>query len=286
MPALERSLRRKLAKAIGQAIAEFAMIAEGDRILCAVSGGKDSYVLHELLADLVRRAPVRFELIAVNIDQGHPGYPREVLSDYMAAQGQSFHMVSEDTYSIVKSKIPEGKTTCSLCSRLRRGILYSTARELGCNKIALGHHRDDVIVTLMLNLMFAGQLKAMPPKLQNDAGDLIVIRPLAYCAEDDIARYAQLRAYPIVPCGLCAEQESQRARVSALLAELERDNPGLRGSMLTAMGNVKPSHLLDTSLLEALGLEHAVERHDEESRDQQQSTQQQLAQLGPGPNRA
>ncbi len=286
MPALERSLRRKLAKAIGQAIAEFAMIAEGDRILCAVSGGKDSYVLHELLADLVRRAPVRFELIAVNIDQGHPGYPREVLSDYMAAQGQSFHMVSEDTYSIVKSKIPEGKTTCSLCSRLRRGILYSTARELGCNKIALGHHRDDVIVTLMLNLMFAGQLKAMPPKLQNDAGDLIVIRPLAYCAEDDIARYAQLRAYPIVPCGLCAEQESQRARVSALLAELERHNPGLRGTLMTAIGTVKPTHLLDTSLLEALGLEHAVERHDEESRDQQQSTQQQLAQLGPGPNRA
>ncbi len=265
MTAAERPLRKKLARAVGQAIAEFAMISDGDRILCAVSGGKDSYVLHELLSDLQRRAPVRFDLIAVNVDQGHPDYPRELLHDYMSERGQRFHMVSEDTYSIVKSKIPEGKTTCSLCSRLRRGILYTTARKLGCNKIALGHHRDDIIVTLMLNLMFAGQLRSMPPKLLNDAGDLIVLRPLAFCAEDDIARYAQLRGYPIIPCGLCSGQANQqRQKVSALLAELEGLHPGLRGSMLSALRNVKPSHLLDTSLLRALGLEHALELPDSE----------------------
>jgi tRNA 2-thiocytidine biosynthesis protein TtcA len=236
-------------------MADFAMIEDGDRILCAVSGGKDSYVMHELLVDVQRRAPVRFELIAVNVDQGHPGYPREVLHDYMRAGGHRFEMVAEDTYSIVKAKVPEGKTTCSLCSRLRRGILYSLARTMGCNKVALGHHRDDAITTLMLNLFFSGQLKAMPAKLVNDAGDVVVVRPLIYCAEDDIQTYATARAYPIIPCVLCGEQANmQRRTVSDMLASLEQQHPNLRATMLAALRNVRPSHLLDASLWQRLGL--------------------------------
>lgn len=250
-----RKLRARLGKAVGQAIADFSMIAEGDRILCAVSGGKDSYVMHELLVDLTRRAPVRFEVLAVNVDQGHPGYPREVLHAYMARGGHAFRMVREDTYSVVKAKIPEGKTTCSLCSRLRRGILYTTARELGCNKVALGHHRDDIVTTLMLNLMFAGQLKAMPPKLVNDEGDLTVIRPLAFCAEDDIASFAAERGYPLIPCVLCGEQsDMQRRTVSAMLASVEQTHPGVRQRMLAALRNVRASHLLDAGLWARLGL--------------------------------
>jgi tRNA 2-thiocytidine biosynthesis protein TtcA len=247
--------RLRLNKSVGTAIADFSLIADGDRILCAVSGGKDSYVMHELLADLEQRAPVKFSMIAVNVDQGHPGYPRERLHDYMRAGGHDFRMVHEDTYSIVKAKVPEGKTTCSLCSRLRRGILYSLAREMGCNKIALGHHRDDAITTLMLNLMFSGSLKAMPPKLINDAGDVVVLRPLIYCAEDDIRAYAEERAYPLIPCVLCGEQPNmQRRVVSDMLAELDRKNPGVRASMLAALRNVRPSHLLDDDLWKQLGL--------------------------------
>ncbi len=254
----ERRLRERLNRALGRAIADFDMIEDGDRVLCAVSGGKDSYVLHELLVNLERRAPVRFEVIAVNIDQGHPGYPGERLTDYMAAHGYAFHMVREDTYSVVEAKIPEGKTKCSLCSRLRRGILYSLARELGCNKIALGHHRDDVITTLMLNLMFQGTLKAMPPKLTNDAGDVVVLRPLAYCAEDDLRAYATLRGYPIIPCDLCGSQPNhQRRVVSDMLAELDRRHPGVRESMLAAVGNVRPSHLFDRHLTSSAATERA-----------------------------
>ncbi len=253
-------LRKKLGRAVGRAIADFAMIEEGDRILCAVSGGKDSYALHELLADLERRAPVAFEMVAVNVDQGHPGYPRERLHDYMAAGGHRFRMVREDTYSVVKAKIPEGKTTCSLCSRLRRGILYSLAREMGCNKIALGHHRDDAITTLMMNLLFSGALKAMPPKLVNDQGDVVVIRPLAYCAEDDLRAYADERGYPIIPCVLCSGQPNlQRRIVGELLAGLDAQHPGVRDSMLAALGNVRATHLFDGELWRRLGLPLATE---------------------------
>jgi tRNA 2-thiocytidine biosynthesis protein TtcA len=253
-------LRRKLAKSMARAIADFEMIADGDRIMCAVSGGKDSYGLHELLVDLQKRAPVRFEVIAVNIDQGHPGYPGHLLTDYMAAHGHAFTMVAEDTYSIVTDKIPAGKTYCSLCSRLRRGILYRLARELGCTKIALGHHRDDAITTLMLNLIFSGQLKAMPPKLVSDDGDNVVIRPLIYCAEDDLGAFAVEQAFPIIPCDLCGSQDNlQRKQVSRLLAELDERYPGARRNMLAALGNVRPSHLFDSGLWKQLGLEVAHE---------------------------
>jgi len=253
-------LRKKLAKAMSRAIADFDMIQDGDRILCAVSGGKDSYALHELLLDLKKRAPVRFEVIAVNIDQGHPGYPGHLLTEYMAANGHPFRMVAEDTYSIVTDKIPEGKTYCSLCSRLRRGILYRLAREMECSKIALGHHRDDALATLMLNLVFAGQLKAMPPKLISDAGDNVVIRPLIYCAEDDLVAFSDERKFPILPCDLCGSQENmQRKAMTRLLADMDVRFPGTRQNMLAALGNVRPSHLFDKGLWKRLGLEVAVE---------------------------
>lgn len=245
---------------MGRAIADFSMIADGDYVMCAVSGGKDSYALHTLLTDLVRRAPIRFRVIAVNIDQGHPGYPGHLLTDYMAAGDHAFRMIAEDTYSIVTEKIPEGKTYCSLCSRLRRGILYRIARELGCTKIALGHHRDDAIVTLLLNLVFSGQLKAMPPKLISDDGDNVVIRPLIYCAEDDLAGFAADRAFPIIPCDLCGSQDNlQRKAIGRLLAELEARCPSARENILAALRNVRPSHLLDKDLWAKLGLEVAVE---------------------------
>jgi tRNA 2-thiocytidine biosynthesis protein TtcA len=253
-------LRKKLGKALARAVSEFHMIAEGDRILCAVSGGKDSYAMHALLAELAKRAPVRFSVLAVNIDQGQPGYEGHRLRDYMAAHGHEFRMVSEDTYSIVTDKIPAGKTYCSLCSRLRRGILYRLATELGCTKIALGHHRDDAITTLMLNLVFAGQLKAMPPKLVSDDGRHVVIRPLIYCAEADLAAFAAEQAFPILPCDLCGSQENlQRKAVSRLLADLEERAPGARRSMLAALRNVRPSHLFDQGLWSQLGLEVARE---------------------------
>jgi tRNA 2-thiocytidine biosynthesis protein TtcA len=261
-------LRRKLAKALGRAVADFDMIAEGDRILCAVSGGKDSYALHALLVDLRRRAPVRFEVVAVNIDQGHPGYPGHLLADYMEQGGHPFRMIAEDTYSIVTEKIPAGKTYCSLCSRLRRGILYRVAREMECTKIALGHHRDDAVTTLMLNLIFAGQLKAMPPKLVSDEGDNVVIRPLIYCAEDDLAAFAAEERFPIIPCDLCGSQENlQRKAVSRLLAELDERCPGARRNMLAALGNVRPSHLFDKGLWKKLGLEVAREMDEAPSQE-------------------
>jgi tRNA 2-thiocytidine biosynthesis protein TtcA len=262
----EARLEKRLGRAMAKAIDDFQMIAEGDRILVAVSGGKDSYTLHHLLAALAKRAPVSFSLVAVNIDQGHPGYPGHLLTDYMREQGHDFRMVHEDTYSIVTDKVPEGKTYCSLCSRLRRGILYRLATEMGCTKIALGHHRDDTLVTLLLNLFFAGQMKAMPPKLVSDDGAHVVIRPLVYCAEEDIAAYAAEKAFPILPCDLCGSQQNlQRKIVGNLLGTMEREHPGIRASMLAALTNVRPSHLLDKDLWKKLGLEVAREEVESET---------------------
>jgi tRNA 2-thiocytidine biosynthesis protein TtcA len=251
------TLEKKLSRSLGRALADFSMIADGDRILVAVSGGKDSYTLLHLLRSLQKRAPVRFELKVVNIDQGHPGYPADRLREYMAREGYDFTMIHEDTYSIVTEKIPAGKTFCSLCSRLRRGILYRVAKELGCTKIALGHHRDDVLQTLLLNLFFAGQLAAMPPKLMAQEGN-VVIRPLVYCAEEDIAAFAAAEGFPILPCDLCGSQDGlQRKIVGAMLNDLEARTPGTKASMLAALQNVRPSHLLDRELWSRLGLEAA-----------------------------
>jgi tRNA 2-thiocytidine biosynthesis protein TtcA len=253
-------VQQKLARAMGRAIADFELIADGDRIMVAVSGGKDSYTLLHLLRDAQRRAPVRYELKVVNIDQGHPGYPAQRLTDYMAHEGYDFTMVAEDTYSVVKENIPEGKTFCSLCSRLRRGILYRVAREYGCNKIALGHHRDDALQTLMLNLFFAGKLGAMPAKLLADSGRQIVIRPLSYCAESDIRAFSDEQQFPILPCDLCGSQENlQRKVVGKMLDDLELKHPGVKHSMLGALGNVLPTHLLDRRLTGQLGLSTASE---------------------------
>jgi tRNA 2-thiocytidine biosynthesis protein TtcA len=253
------ALERKLSRALGRAVTDFSMIDDGDRVMVAVSGGKDSYTLLHLLRALQRKAPVRFELKVVNIDQGHPGYPADRLRDYMAREGYDFTMIEEDTYSIVTDKIPAGKTYCSLCSRLRRGILYRVAREMGCTKIALGHHRDDALQTLLLNLFFAGMLASMPPKLVSQEGQ-VVIRPLVYCAEEDIAAYAREVKFPILPCDLCGSQDNlQRKIVGSMIDELEAKHPGLKQSMLAALQNVRPSHLLDRGLWSRLGLEAARE---------------------------
>ena len=252
-------LEKKLSRPMARAIADFDMIAEGDRILVAVSGGKDSYTMLHLLRELQRRAPVNFELKVVNIDQGHPGYPAQTLKDFMAREGYDFTMIEEDTYSIVKEKIPAGKTTCSLCSRLRRGILYRVATDLGCSKIALGHHRDDVLQTLLLNLFFAGQLGAMPPKLLADNGQHVVIRPLVYCAEEDVRVFSDAQAFPILPCDLCGSQENlQRKMVGKLIDDLEMKTPGIKSSMLAALQNVRPTQLLDRDLWRALDVGPAM----------------------------
>ena len=254
------AVERKLSRAMARAMADFDMIQDGDRIMVAVSGGKDSYTMLHLLRSLQHRAPVRFELKVVNVDQGHPGYPGHVLREYMAREGYDFRMVEEDTYSIVTEKIPAGKTFCSLCSRLRRGILYRVATELGCNKIALGHHREDVLQTLLLNLFFAGKLATMPPKLVADDGQHIVLRPLVYCAEEDIRTFADHAKFPILPCDLCGSQDNlQRKQVGRMLDDLEAKQPGIKAIMLAAVRNVRPSHLLDTRLWKALGLEAARE---------------------------
>ncbi len=248
-------LERRLAKDMGRAIGEFSMIEAGDKVMVAISGGKDSYTMLHLLRRFQKAAPIDFELVAVNLDQGHPGYPVDTLRSYLEAEGYPHKIVFEDTYAVVTSKIPEGKTYCSLCSRLRRGILYTLAQDLGCTKIALGHHRDDVLATLMLNLVFAGQLKAMPPKLKSDDGRNTVIRPLVYAAEDTIARFAELQGFPILPCDLCGSQENlQRKQMQRLLNDMEANNPGTKVSMLAALRNVRASHLLDAGLWRKLGL--------------------------------
>jgi tRNA 2-thiocytidine biosynthesis protein TtcA len=253
------SIERRLSRGLARAITDFAMLEDGDRVMVCVSGGKDSYTMLHLLRELARRAPIRFELVVVNVDQGHPGYPADRLRKYMREEGYDFHMIEEDTYSIVTEKIPEGKTYCSLCSRLRRGILYGAAKRLGCTKIALGHHRDDILQTLLLNLFFAGQLASMPPKLMAQ-DDHVVIRPLAFCAEEDITAYAKEKAFPILPCDLCGSQDNlQRKIVGQMLNDLEEKHPGIKAVMLAATQNVRASHLLDKGLWQKLGLSAASE---------------------------
>ncbi len=248
-------LRGRLEHQVGQAIADFNMIEEGDSVMVCLSGGKDSYALLDILLTLRKRAPIDFRIVAMNLDQKQPGFPAEVLPNYLKSLGVEHHIETQDTYSIVKEKIPEGKTTCSLCSRLRRGIIYRVAQELGANKIALGHHRDDMIETLFLNMFFGGKLKAMPPKLVTDKGDHIVIRPMAYCAEKDIARYARGMEFPIIPCNLCGAQENlQRQNIKEMLAAWEREYPGRSQTIFTAMQNVVPSHLMDSELFDFIGI--------------------------------
>lgn len=228
---------------------DFNMIEEGDKVMVCMSGGKDSYTLLDILIKMKARAPIHFDLVAVNLDQKQPGFPEHILPEYLASTGVPFHIENEDTYSIVKKLIPEGKTTCSLCSRLRRGILYRVADELGCTKIALGHHRDDILQTLLLNMFFGGKMKSMPPKLVSDDGKHVVIRPLAYVAEKDTARWAAHRNFPIIPCNLCGSQENlQRKQVGEMLREWEKRFPGRVENMFNALQNVVPSHLLDGSL--------------------------------------
>ncbi|MFT3734929.1 MAG: tRNA 2-thiocytidine(32) synthetase TtcA [Rhodocyclaceae bacterium] len=242
-------LRKRLLRHVGQAIADFNMIEEGDTVLVCCSGGKDSYALLTLLMALRERAPVNFRLIAMNLDQKQPGFPADVLPRHFESIGVEYRIVTEDTYSIVKEKIPEGKTTCSLCSRLRRGIIYRVARELGATKIALGHHREDLLETLFLNMFFGGKIKSMPPKLVSDNGEHVVIRPLAYCPESELAKFARAMEYPIIPCNLCGSQENaQRKQIKALLADWERNFPGRIESLATALQNVVPSHLADGNL--------------------------------------
>ncbi|WP_404339806.1 tRNA 2-thiocytidine(32) synthetase TtcA [Pseudoalteromonas mariniglutinosa] len=242
-------LQKRLRRLTGQAVMDFNMIEEGDRIMVCLSGGKDSYTLLDVLQHLQRVAPIKFDLFAVNLDQKQPGFPEHVLPEYLDKLAIEYKIVEEDTYSIVTDIIPEGKTTCSLCSRLRRGILYRTAKEMGATKIALGHHRDDMIETLFLNMFYGGKLKSMPAKLMSDNGEHMVIRPLAYCKEADIEQYAIHQAFPIIPCNLCGSQENlQRKHTKAMLAQWHKEHPGRIESIFTAMQNVVPSHLTDNQL--------------------------------------
>jgi tRNA 2-thiocytidine biosynthesis protein TtcA len=252
-------LKKRLESDVGKAIADYNMIEHGDTVLVCISGGKDSYAMLSILMTMQQRAPVDFRLIAMNLDQKQPGFPADVLPAYLSGLGVEYRIVEQDTYSIVKEKIPEGKTTCSLCSRLRRGVIYRTAKELGANKIALGHHRDDIVHTLFLNLLFGGKLKGMPPKLVTDDGAHVVIRPLAYCSEADIARYARGMEFPIIPCNLCGSQSNlQRQKIREMMADWDRRYPGRTESVFSAMQNIVPSHLADGELFDFKGLQVGV----------------------------
>lgn len=242
-------LQKRLRRLVGQAIEDFNMIEDGDQVMVCLSGGKDSYALLDILLSLQKHAPINFKLIAVNLDQKQPGFPEHLLPQYLESIGMPYHIVEQDTYSVVRRIIPEGKTTCSLCSRLRRGILYGTAEALGATKIALGHHRDDILETLFLNMFHGGTLKAMPPKLLSDDGKHIVIRPLAYCREKDLAAYAKIKAFPIIPCNLCGSQPNlQRQAIKEMMRVWDKQFPGRLETMFRALQNVKPSHLADPAL--------------------------------------
>lgn len=244
-------LVKRLRRQAGQAIADFDMISDGDKVMACLSGGKDSYALLDILLHLRSHAPIHFDIVAVNLDQKQPGFPEHVLPEYLTRLGVPFHIETQDTYSIVKRVIPEGKTMCSLCSRLRRGVLYRVAQELGATRIALGHHRDDIVETFFLNMFYGGKLKTMPPKLVSDDGRNVVIRPLAYCEERDLEAYAELRRFPIIPCTLCGSQATlKRKEVKALLADWEKRYPGRVATLLTSLQNVRPSHLMDRKLFD------------------------------------
>jgi tRNA 2-thiocytidine biosynthesis protein TtcA len=244
-------LEKRLRRHVGQAIAEYNMIEDGDKIMVCLSGGKDSYALLSILMLLKESAPIHFDIIAVNLDQKQPGFPEHILPEYLNSLGVEYHIVEEDTYAIVKDKIPEGKTTCSLCSRLRRAVLYKAAKQLGATKVALGHHRDDMIETLMLNMFYGGKMKSMPAKLVSDNGEHVVIRPLAFCKEAELITYAELKHFPIIPCNLCGSQPNlQRQNIKKMLQEWQEVHPGRIESMFTAMKNVVPSHMCDGNLFD------------------------------------
>jgi len=259
-------LQKKLRREVGRAIADFNMIGEGDKVMVCLSGGKDSYTMLEILRNLQHSAPVNFELVAVNLDQKQPGFPEHVLPEYLEKEGVAYHILEKDTYSIVKEKVPEGRTTCGLCSRLRRRSLYGFAEEIGANKIALGHHRDDIIETLFLNMFYGGKMKAMPPKLRSDDNRNIVIRPLAYCREKDIIEFSNFKEFPIIPCNLCGSQENlQRQVIKDMLQQWDKQQPGRIENIFAAIQNIAPSQLADTRLFDFENLEDGQQQGGEQA---------------------
>ncbi|MEP5230416.1 tRNA 2-thiocytidine(32) synthetase TtcA [Alcanivorax sp.] len=259
-------LQKKLRRETGRAIADFNMISEGDKVMVCLSGGKDSYTMLEILRNLQHSAPVNFELVAVNLDQKQPGFPEHILPEYLEKEGVAYHILEKDTYSIVKEKVPEGKTTCGLCSRLRRGSLYGFAEEIGANKIALGHHRDDIVETLFLNMFYGGKMKAMPPKLRSDDNRNVVIRPLAYCREKDIIEFSTLKEYPIIPCNLCGSQKNlQRQVIKDMLQQWDKQQPGRIENIFAAVQNIAPSQLADTRLFDFENLEQGQQQGGEQA---------------------
>lgn len=273
-------LQKRLRRDVGRAIEDFGMIEQGDKVMVCLSGGKDSYAMLDILMNMQKSAPIDFEIVAVNLDQKQPGFPEDILPAYLSSVGVPYHIVERDTYSVVKAVIPEGKTTCGLCSRMRRGTLYRFAQDIGATKIALGHHRDDLLETLFLNMFFGGKLKTMPPKLKSDDGKNIVIRPMAYCREKDIAAYAELRQFPIIPCNLCGSQENlQRQVIKEKLEDWDTRFPGRIEVMFSSLKNVVPSHLADTSLFDFEGLTLSEEQGDEGGADKPQRLPEELQPL-------